>query len=174
MRKTVIFLGVLILFLNFTAPRALSLCVQAGNPFPDFVLKTTEGKEVRLSDYRGKVVFLAFFASWCPRCREELTFLNRIKKENPDLVVLAINQEGQNLTASRLETLKQNLDDWGIEFPVLLDMDLKVWDEACINALPTSVILDREGKIVFAEPNYYWASEEKIASILARFFGGEK
>jgi hypothetical protein len=53
-----------------------------------------------------------------------------------------------------------------IPFPVLLDPNLESWRAYCLNALPTNVILDREGKVRFAEANFYWASEEKITRAL--------
>jgi hypothetical protein len=53
-----------------------------------------------------------------------------------------------------------------IPFPVLLDQNLETWRAYCINALPTNVILDRQGRVRFAEPNFYWASEEKITQAL--------
>lgn len=148
--------------------QARALCVEEGSVAPDFAIEDIEGKPVKLSDYRGKVVFLAFWASWCPRCMEELAFLQGLYTGlSKDLVVLAVNQETQNLSATHVAKLKEEITGLGIQFPILLDKNLEVWKAYCINALPTSVILDREGKVRFAEPNYYWASQKKFREVLA-------
>jgi len=147
--------------------QARALCLEVGDVAPDFTIDDIEGKPVKLSDYRGKVVFLAFWASWCPRCMEELAFLQGLYTGlSKDLVVLAVNQETQNLSATHVAKLKAEITGLGIQFPILLDKDLEVWKAYCINALPTSVILDQEGKVRFAEPNYYWASQKKFREVL--------
>ncbi len=149
-----------------TAP-GWSLCLKQGQTAPDFTIEDIDGNPVTLSSFRGKVVLMAFWASWCPRCMEELAFLQGLATALKDeLVVLAINQETQNLSPKHVAKLKKEIQDLGISFPVLLDKNLDVWKLYCINALPTSVILDRDGKVRFAEPNYYWASQKKIRKVL--------
>ncbi len=166
MRKAWIGALTALLLVAGAAP-AWSLCLERGQAVPDFTLEDIDGNPVSLSSFRGKVVLLAFWASWCPRCMEELAFLQGLSTGlASDLVVLAINQETQNLSAAHVDRLRKEIRDLGIEFPVLLDKDLDVWKLFCINALPTSVILDREGKVRFAEPNYYWASQKKIRKVL--------
>ncbi len=156
----------LALLLATVAP-AGALCVEEGQTAPDFTISDIDGTPVTLSSYRGKVVFLAFWASWCPRCMEELAFLQGLYTGfAKDMVVLAINQETQNLSNAHVEKLKKEITGLGVQFPILLDKELDVWKAYCINALPTSVILDREGKVRFAEPNYYWASQKKIKEVL--------
>jgi peroxiredoxin len=83
------------------------------------------------------------------------------------MVVLAINQDTKNLSDTHIEKLKASIDEMGLEFPVLIDKEFEAWQKYGINALPTSVIVDREGKVAFAEPNYYWASQKKIKAVLA-------
>jgi thiol-disulfide isomerase/thioredoxin len=83
---------------------AFALCVESGTAAPDFTIEDINENPVTLSDHRGKVVFLAFWASWCPRCMEELAFLQGLYTGmSKDLVVLAINQETQG--SRRLEVL---------------------------------------------------------------------
>ncbi|RMG93373.1 MAG: TlpA family protein disulfide reductase, partial [Candidatus Dadabacteria bacterium] len=133
----------------------------------DFTIEDINGSPVSLSSFQGKVVLMAFWASWCPRCMEELAFLQGLYTGNEDkMVILAVNQETQNLSASHVAKLKEDIETLGITFPVLLDKNLDVWKLYCINALPTSVILDQEGNVRFAEPNYYWASQKKIRKVL--------
>jgi len=159
---------VLLMMCALAGPRlAGALCLDVGDAAPDFTVEDIDGKAVTLSDYRGKVVFLAFWASWCPRCMEELAFLQGLYTGlAKDLVVLAVNQETQNLSATHVTKLREEISDLGIQFPILLDKNLEIWKSFCITALPTSVILDREGKVRFAEPNYYWASQKKFRAVL--------
>ena len=144
-----------------------AVCLEVGQEAPDFTISDIDGNPVTLSQLRGKVVLLAFWASWCPRCMEEMAFLQGLYTGfSGELEVLAINQETQNLSATHVAKLKEEIEGLGIEFPILLDKELAVWKSYCINALPTSVILDKEGLVRFVEPNYYWASQKKIKAVL--------
>jgi peroxiredoxin len=156
------FLGI-VLF----AGTAFALCVEPGNEAPDMRIPKLDGGTFSLSSMRGKIVLLAFWASWCPRCEEELTYLQGIYKTSPDIAVIAINQESQNISHAHVERIRKAVGEWKIEFPVLLDRNLDAWNSFCINALPTSIILDKKGVVRFAEPNYYWASQEKIADVIS-------
>jgi len=144
-----------------------SLCVEVGQPAPDFTLETADGGSVHLADYRGKVVLVVFWATWCPRCMEQLAFLQGLHTSLGDrLAILAVNQETQLLSPLHVSKLRDDLTRSGITFPVPLDKQLDVWTTYCIGALPTTVILDREGNVRFAEPNFYWASKQKIEGVL--------
>ncbi len=167
MSRTIRFAMLVLVFSSFLPVAAVALCVDVGNPVPDVTLPTIDGQNVALSSYRGKIVLLAFWASWCPRCIEELTFLQGIYKMSPDITVLAINQESQNISRAHIERIRKTLKDSRIDFPVLIDRNLDAWNAFCINALPTSIIVDPLGKVRFAEPNYYWATQDKIADIIA-------
>ncbi len=145
---------------------AYPLCVEVGKPIPEVALPSLAGEKVSLSDFRGKIVLIAFWASWCPRCEEELTFLQGVYKTSPDIVVVAINQESQNVSKTHLDRIKRTLTDWKIDFPVLIDRNLDAWNAFCINALPTSIILDKKGVVRHAEANYYWASQDKFAEVI--------
>lgn len=154
-----------VLFVSLAVP-AFPLCVEVGKPVPEVSLPAIDGPPVALSSLRGKIVLLAFWASWCPRCEEELTFLQGVYKTSPDIVVVAINQESQNISRAHIERIRKTLRDWKIDFPVLIDKSLDAWNAFCINALPTSIILDKKGVVRFAEANYYWASQDKIAEVI--------
>lgn len=150
------------------AAQSHALTVKDGDPAPDFEISTIDGGKVKLSSFKGKVVLLAFWASWCPRCMEELAFLQGLYTAYKDnLTVLAINQDTKNLSEAHLAKLKETVKEMGLGFPVLIDLEFDAWQKYGINALPTSIIVNKEGKIVFAEPNYYWASQSKIKNILA-------
>lgn len=157
---------VLVLF-SMLPVAASALCVDVGKPVPEVTLPTIDGQSVTLSSFRGRIVLLAFWASWCPRCVEELTFLQGVYKMSPDITVLAINQESQNISRAHIDRIRKTLKESKIDFPVLIDKNLDAWNAFCINALPTSIIVDPKGKVRFAEPNYYWATQDKIADIIA-------
>jgi peroxiredoxin len=167
MFRTIRFAMLALVISSLLPVAASALCVEVGKPVHDVTLPTIDGQNVTLSSFRGKIVLLAFWASWCPRCEEELTFLQGIYKSNPDIVVLAINQESQNISRAHIERIRKTLKEWKIDFPVLIDRNLDAWNTFCINALPTSIIIDPKGKVRFAEANYYWATQDKIADVIA-------
>ncbi|MGE5188491.1 MAG: TlpA family protein disulfide reductase [Gemmatimonadota bacterium] len=152
--------------LILVAAPAYPLCVEVGKPIPEVSLPSLDGGTVALSSFKGKIVMLAFWASWCPRCEQELTFLEGVFKTSPDIVVVAINQESQNVSKTHIDHIRQTLNDWKIEFPVLIDRKLDAWNAFCMNALPTSIILDKQGIVRYAEANYYWASQDKVADVI--------
>ncbi len=155
-----------VILLLAAASPSFALCVQVGKPVPEVALPSINGETVALSSLRGKIVLLAFWASWCPRCEEELTFLQGVYKTSPDIVVVAINQESQNISRAHLERIRKTLKEWKIDFPVLVDTSLDAWNAFCINALPTSIILDKKGIVRYAEANYYWATQGRIAEVI--------
>ncbi len=156
-----------VMALLLIAAPAYPLCVEVGKPIPEVSLPSLgTGEKVALSEFKGKIVLLAFWASWCPRCEEELMFLQGVYKTSPDIVVVAINQESQNVSKAHLDRIRTTLADWKIDFPVLLDRNLDAWNAFCINALPTSIILDKKGIVRHAEANYYWATQDKFADVI--------
>jgi len=167
MSRTIRFTALVLALFAMLPVAATALCVDVGKAVPDVTLPTIDGQNATLSSFRGKIVLLAFWASWCPRCVEELTFLQGIYKMSPDITVLAINQESQNISRAHIERIRKTLTESKIDFPVLIDRNLDAWNTFCINALPTSIIVDPKGTIRFAEPNYYWATQDKIADIIA-------
>lgn len=145
---------------------AVGISVEQGDIAPDFTAETLDGQTVSLSDYRGKVVFFAFWSSWCSRCKEEMEYLKELKVQYPEVVFLAINAEGEEPNAEDTEKMHNAIEDWGIPFTVLIDRGLKIWDLYKVNALPTSFIVDTDGRTIFAEPNFYFASPENIQNAM--------
>lgn len=112
---------------------------------PDFTLYTLSGDEVKLSDYLGKVVILDFWATWCPPCRKAIPDLISIQNEyKDDLVVIGISFD-QTATQNDLVPF---IESYGINYPVVLG-NIEVSDAyGNIQAIPTSFIIDQEGKII--------------------------
>jgi peroxiredoxin len=114
-------------------------------PAPEFALANLEGQTVRLADYRGQVVLLNFWATWCTPCEAEMPDLNALyldQGEKHDFVVVAINK-GEDAATVRPFVMKRHL-----AFPVLLDEtgDVSV-KRFAVRVLPMSLIIDREGVI---------------------------
>src|SRR5712692_10153257 len=120
---------------------------------PDFTLNTAGGGPVTLSAYRGKVVIVNLWASWCGPCRAEMPAIQQVYVANRDrgLAVLAVNSTFQD-SVSDVQAFAQNL---GLTFPILLDLDGAVSRRYLLRALPSTFFIDRKGMIrtvVFGGP----------------------
>lgn len=113
-------------------------------PAPSLVLTDIRGVEHSLEQYRGKVVVVNFWATWCPPCVEELPSLENAwqRYRQQGLVVLAVSGEESDVVTSFLERLPSD-----ITFPVLIDGDMKSGNRWQIRGLPTTVVVDRSGVV---------------------------
>ncbi|HRJ43544.1 MAG: TlpA family protein disulfide reductase [Caldilineaceae bacterium] len=129
---------------SLSAPLSSIPAPEVGHPAPDFALPALDGPEVRLSDLRGKVVVLNFWATWCPPCRREMPALEVIWQQHNrgDVVVLGIDQGESAGTVS--EYVRQNV---GVTFPLLLDRRQDVGDLYLVRSLPTTFFIDGGGII---------------------------
>ncbi len=111
---------------------------------PDFTLKDLHGNTVSLQDLRGKVVFLNFWATWCPSCRLEMPTMEKLHEEfgNQGLVILAINYR------ERPEEIKVFSKEHHLTFTTLLDGEGKVFDLYQAWSLPTTYLINKNGEIV--------------------------
>ncbi len=112
---------------------------------PDFTLKTTEGKNLTLSDYKGKVVILDIWATWCAPCRRMIPDLVELKKQYGDkgfeIIGISVDQQTKPDVVPFIRNYK-------INYPVVY-MDQKVWNEyGGFPSIPTSLILNKEGEII--------------------------
>jgi peroxiredoxin len=124
---------------------SFALCASAneGRAAPDFALSSTAGSNYRLSEHRGEVVALLFWASWCGDCREELERFERLRRtySSAGLVVLGVNLDQEPDRAAALAGAA------GIGYPVLIDADKDVSKTYRAEDLPLIVLIDREGEI---------------------------
>lgn len=121
----------------------LASAPEEGYIAPDFTLKDLEGNTVNLEDLRGKVVFINFWASWCPPCRAEMPEIEAVHQEYRDrgVVVLGVDiSEPEN-------TVRQYIQQGGFTWTILMDSTGEVARDYRITAIPTSFFLDREGII---------------------------
>lgn len=133
----------------------------------DFTLKTLKGETVSLKDYRGRLIFLNFWATWCGPCRAEMPSMQRLWEEfkEEDFVILAINiQEESKLVSSFM-------NERGLSFPVLLDEKGKVARTYGVRGIPTTFFLNPEGEIIGkAVGARDWDSEESFELIRELLF----
>lgn len=112
-------------------------------PAPDLTLEALDGSQVSLRDFKGKVVLVNNWATWCPPCRAEMPELNSYYQEHVDQGFLVVAIEA----GSPQENVQSFVDSTGIDFPVLLDPkteSLKGFQNA---SLPNSFVIDREGQL---------------------------
>ena len=106
--------------------------IAVGELAPDFTLKNLSGEEVSLSDYKGKIVMINFWATWCKWCDIEMPDMQKLSNENDDLVVLAVDVE-------------EYIEKGGYDFEVVLDSDGFVNRTYLVNGLPNSYFVDKDG-----------------------------
>jgi cytochrome c biogenesis protein CcmG/thiol:disulfide interchange protein DsbE len=108
---------------------------------PDFTLKNLEGEEVQLSTYKGKIVFVNFWATWCGPCRHEVpAFIELQEKYGEDLVILGIS-----LDQGDLSVVPDFAEEYAINYEVLYGSPQVVSSYGGIGAIPTTFIVDKEG-----------------------------
>jgi peroxiredoxin len=129
---------------------------------PDFTLTNLDGTNLRLTELRGQVVLINFWASWCGPCRQEMPVLDRLHQRYKDtgFTVLGINVEGEAAPARAIT------DKTGVTFPVLIDADQKISKLYDLKAMPSTVIVDRDGKIRFVHRGYKPGDEEKYVEVV--------
>lgn len=129
---------------------------------PDFTLKNLEGTNLRLEEYRGQVVLINFWASWCGPCRQEMPLLERIHQRYQDagFAVLGVNVEGEAAAARKIT------DKTKVTFPVLIDAGQKVSEEYNVEAMPSTVLVDRDGVVRYIHRGYKPGDEVKYLEVV--------
>ncbi len=120
--------------------------VAMGELAPDFKLENLDGEEVSLSDYRGKIVLINFWATWCKFCDIEMPDLNDINDENEDVVVLAVNVREEQ------PKVKKYIEEGGYDFDVVLDTTGEISQNYLISSFPTTYAVDPEGILLGGVP----------------------
>jgi thiol-disulfide isomerase/thioredoxin/outer membrane lipoprotein-sorting protein len=119
-----------------------ALVKSVGTPAPDFSLSDLEGKEVKVSQFKGKVVLLNFWASWCVPCRSEMPTIELLHREYKDkgLIVLGIDDEESQKQAGFLQK-------FGFSFASLVEPKKQASNLYGVGGIPTTVLIDRQGRI---------------------------
>ncbi len=142
-----------------TTPRPI-----IGSPAPDFTFPDMDGNEVSLSDFKGKVIFLNIWATWCPSCKEEMPTIYRLYKrfegdERFQMLTVSIDVLGK-------EAVIPHYKEMGVYLPTLLDTKSKIKSIYGISGVPETFIIDKNGKIVFVVLGpRKWDSERYISDI---------
>ena len=136
--------------LLFTATTAYAASEKISGKAPNFTLKSRSGKNIKLSELRGEVVMLNFWASWCGPCRQEMPLLEKIHKKYKRLgfTLLGVNVEENSSDA------KNYLKDVKVTFPILFDSTQKTSKLYNVSAMPTTILIDRNGNKRFIHKGY--------------------
>lgn len=157
-----VILAIMVVAIGFTIYSNISKertsILQVGDKAPDFALVDMNGKEHRLSNYKGQGVFLNFWGTWCKPCEREFPLMDKQYKQVKDqgLQILAVNIGESDFIVQKF------IDRKGLTFPVLIDNNKSVMETYNINPLPTTFLINPEGeieKIITGE-----MSEENITS----------
>ena len=130
--------------------------IHAGDMAPDFTVEMLDGSKVTLSELRGKVVLVGFWATWCPPCRQELSHMQKDvidRFAGKDLVVLPISR------GEKRKTVEEYIAKMGYTFPIGLDGDQSIYKKYATNYIPRSFVVGRDGKVVYVAVGY----DEQIA-----------
>ena len=130
--------------------------IHAGEVAPDFTVEMLDGSKVTLSELRGKVVLVGFWATWCPPCRQELSHMQKDvidRFAGKELVVLPISR------GEKRQTVEEYIAKMGYTFPIGLDGDQSIYKKYATNYIPRSFVVGRDGKVVYVAVGY----DEQIA-----------
>ncbi len=149
-----LFLGTLLSAIGVAATASSSL---TGQTAPDFALRSSEGSNLRLSEYRGEVVMINFWATWCGPCRQEMPLLDDLytRYERVGFKLLGVNIDDDSRRAMRM------VEELGVSFPVLFDESKDVSRLYQVEAMPVTVLVDRSGTVRHVHHGYKPGYEEK-------------
>lgn len=146
MKLTHTIAAALLMLAAHSAMSAIALQTKA----PDFTLRTMAGSNLRLQEQRGKVVMINFWATWCGPCQQELPRLNQLyeKYRAAGFVLLGVSVDDDAKHAGEVAT------KLGLKFPVLFDTDKSLSHLYDLSTMPSTLIVDRDGKVRYVHKGY--------------------
>jgi len=158
--KAVFKCAFLVVFLSSLSAQALSI----GDTAPDFTLKSLQGKNLKLAEQRGQIILINFWASWCGPCRKEMPILQNLHTKYQDLgvAVWGVNVEQENQAG------RDFLADLNLSFPIFFDQTNTISANYQVEAMPTTVIVDRDGKVRYIFRGYKDGYEKKYAKAIKK------
>lgn len=145
------------LVFSILAATSLAASGMEGQVAPDFVLKSTSGENLRLSEYRGDVVMINFWATWCGPCRQEMPLLDELYRRyhRVGFHLLGVNIDDDTTRALRM------VEELDLHFPVVFDTRKEVSRLYNVEAMPATILVDREGNIRHVHHGYKSGYEDK-------------
>jgi peroxiredoxin len=149
--------------------RSIGMLHLGTQDIPDFEVVNPKGEVMKLSDLKGKIVFLNFWATWCPPCQMEMPSMERLYEQfkDTDLAILAVSV-GENT-----ETVNNFLSQTPYSFPIALNPDGKLAVLYAARGIPTSYILNRDGKILAAKIGAQEWDTQKIIDVFTELLDQE-
>jgi len=140
-------------------------------PAPDFTLEDMDGETYTLSKLHGKVVMVNFWATWCPPCREEIPSMEAIYQALQDkgFIVLAINQWE---TPDHVFSYMGQLEVYPT-FPILFDRDSSVSDSYGVKGLPTTLLIDKQGRVVYRAVGGRNFNHPEVRALIEQLLSGK-
>ncbi|OAB42472.1 TlpA family protein disulfide reductase [Paenibacillus glacialis] len=148
-----------------TSSAGVKVGIKKGDTAPDFKLLTLDEKQMKLSEFAGKKVILNFWATWCPPCRVEMPHMEKLYKDyEEDVVVLSVNLTQTEKNQSDVIAF---VEDFGLTFPVVMDIEGDVATTYQIFTYPTTYIIDSQGIIqeIFKGAINYEIMEKAITKV---------
>ncbi len=151
-KKTLLGIG-----LSVLAATTLASSDLTGQQAPDFALKSSTGENLRLSEYRGEVVMINFWATWCGPCRQEMPLLDELysRYQRVGFSLLGVNIDDDSRRAVQM------MEELGVNVPVLFDANKQVSELYDVNAMPVTVLVDKEGRVRHVHHGYKPGYEDK-------------
>ena len=137
--------------------------VKVGDAVPAFVISHDDGTQIVSSSYKGKVVLINFFATWCPPCQKELAEVQKTLwpkyKDNKDFALLVIGREHTDAELQKYNEKK------GFTFPLYPDRNRAIYGAFAKNLIPRSYLVDKTGNVIYATKGY---SDEEFAELMEK------
>jgi len=167
MKKLISFIALLLSISTFGQTKDdRAYLVKVGDQAPDFSMKMTNGRTVKLSDLKGKVVMLQFTASWCSVCRKEMPFIEKDiwqkHKSNPNFTLMGVDRDEPRETVLKFAT------SIPVTYPIGLDPKADIFALYAVRdaGITRNVIIDKKGKIVFLTRLYDVQEFNKMTKLI--------